>query len=418
MLVYLYGGADSFNILVPRSGCTGRNLFNDYTAARGSLALASNQLLGIGDSNGQQACTGFGVNANMPNLHALYQAGDASFIANIGQLDEPLTAPQVRSGQKSVPIGTFGHNTATTAAKRVLTASGGTGSHGVAGRIADELAQQGLAVTAMSFAHSEGAELLNPAVTTTPAPEMLGPEGATLLRPTSERDGDLLREMLAARRYSALGADVLSDQMHRALDRSDLFSTAFGDVSLTQAWSTSDFEQQMASAVQLMGSRAAIGADRAIAYVELRGFDTHSDPGAATFTRLIGEVDRALGKFAAEMAALGLSDRVLLASSSDFGRTYTSNGRGTDHAHGGIQFLAGGAVRGGRIWGDYPRDAAVPAATNAGQGRFVPTVPWEGMWSPIAEWLGVTQPEALARVLPNKANFGQAQILTAAQLFQ
>ena len=54
------------------------------------------------------------------------------------------------------------------------------------------------------------------------------------------------------------------------------------------------------------------------------------------------------------MKAMGVWDQVALQSLYEFGRTMTSNGRGTDHGWGGNHFVIGGAVRGGVMHGTYP----------------------------------------------------------------
>ena len=56
------------------------------------------------------------------------------------------------------------------------------------------------------------------------------------------------------------------------------------------------------------------------------------------------EINKALEAFVTEMRVHGVWDQVALATLSDFGRTLTSNGRGTDHAWGGIP-----------IWGMEPQ---------------------------------------------------------------
>ena len=94
-----------------------------------------------------------------------------------------------------------------------------------------------------------------------------------------------------------------------------------------------------------------------------------------------------------------------IATLSDFGRTLTSNGRGTDHAWGGNHVVMGGEVRGGQILGAYPSTLAESDANplNIGRGRLIPTTPWEGVWRPIAQWFGVDEPAALS--LPVLSSF-------------
>ncbi len=77
---------------------------------------------------------------------------------------------------------------------------------------------------------------------------------------------------------------------------------------------------------------------------------------------------------------------------SDFGRTLTSNGDGSDHAWGGIQLVVGGAVRGGQIYGDYPL-LQIGSAQDVGGGRFIPTVSADQYAATLASWFGVTEPD-------------------------
>lgn len=92
-----------------------------------------------------------------------------------------------------------------------------------------------------------------------------------------------------------------------------------------------------------------------LAFAALGGWDTHVEQGGAA-GRLANRL-HALGDGLAVLAQ-GLGgvwrDTVVVVL-SEFGRTLRENGdRGTDHGHGNAIWLAGGAVRGGRVWGDWP----------------------------------------------------------------
>ena len=102
----------------------------------------------------------------------------------------------------------------------------------------------------------------------------------------------------------------------------------------------------------VVAARGTLGSNRDVFFVELIGFDTHSDMDA-TLSGLLGDVNDALGSFVAEMKAQGTWGNVTIVSASDFGRTLTSNGLGTDHAWGGNHFVAGGSVKGGQVFGQY-----------------------------------------------------------------
>lgn len=89
-----------------------------------------------------------------------------------------------------------------------------------------------------------------------------------------------------------------------------------------------------------------------IGFVEDTGWDTHGNQAPA-LTRKFNELDAGLRAYA--QGAGETWKRSVVAIVTEFGRTAKANGTGgTDHGTGGIAFLAGGAVRGGRIAGDWP----------------------------------------------------------------
>merc|ERR1712224_914652 len=97
----------------------------------------------------------------------------------------------------------------------------------------------------------------------------------------------------------------------------------------------------------------------------------------------------ALGAFEDEMKKQGMWENVTVVVVSEFGRTITTNGRGTDHGWGGHAFIAGGGLDGGRILGTYPSNLGDDSELSAKRGRVIPTTPWEGLWKGVAEWYGV-----------------------------
>jgi uncharacterized protein (DUF1501 family) len=89
-----------------------------------------------------------------------------------------------------------------------------------------------------------------------------------------------------------------------------------------------------------------------IAFVEDTGWDTHANE-AAILARKLTELDAALRTFHEAIGAAWKNTVVAIVT--EFGRTAAINGTGgTDHGSGGVMFLAGGAVRGGRVAGDWP----------------------------------------------------------------
>jgi len=95
---------------------------------------------------------------------------------------------------------------------------------------------------------------------------------------------------------------------------------------------------------------------------------------------------------------------------SDFGRTLTSNGRGSDHGWAGHHMVMGGAVNGGQIYGNYPLLSA-NSPLDVGRGVYIPTLSVERYFAELALWLGVA-PGELDTVLPNVRNFYSPESVT------
>ncbi|MGB6357082.1 MAG: DUF1501 domain-containing protein [Steroidobacteraceae bacterium] len=92
-----------------------------------------------------------------------------------------------------------------------------------------------------------------------------------------------------------------------------------------------------------------------VAVIEASGWDTHANQGGAkgALAQRLAGLDKALRALAEELGPLWPQTAVLVVT--EFGRTAAMNGtRGTDHGTGGCAFLAGGAVRGGRVIADWP----------------------------------------------------------------
>lgn len=143
VLIYLDGGLDSFNVLVPHSNCHAQDMYAQYAAARGAtLALpkASLRPISIASVNHTLPCSTWGVHPELLIVQQLFQAGDAAFIANIGSLIEPLSLAEYKRAYKRIPTQLYSHNTQTKQAQSVHPQY--SASHGVLGRMVDALRSQ------------------------------------------------------------------------------------------------------------------------------------------------------------------------------------------------------------------------------------------------------------------------------------
>merc|ERR1719361_3135879 len=110
------------------------------------------------------------------------------------------------------------------------------------------------------------------------------------------------------------------------------------------------------------------------------------------------------------MKAQGIWSDTVFVTQSDFARTLDPNGNlGSDHAWAGQHFVLSGAVKGGRVYNDFPESLAAGNMADVGRGRLIPRYPYESFMVPIARWLGVEEPQ-LDSVFPNLANFNSSFI--------
>jgi len=169
--------------------------------------------------------------------------------------------------------------------------------------------------------------------------------------------------------------------------------------------------KQFMQVARLIATRAARKAERDFFYVRIGGFDTH-DNNNEILEEKFTEISDALEGFVAELKGQDIFDSTVVVTSSEFGRTLTSNGLGTDHAWAGNHFVLGGGISGGTIFNDFPESLLEGNNQDAGRGRLIPKYPWEGVMAPIAEWMGADPNSGqFAIVFPNIANFDSSEHL-------
>jgi uncharacterized protein (DUF1501 family) len=113
------------------------------------------------------------------------------------------------------------------------------------------------------------------------------------------------------------------------------------------AISSKSFETEARRIAKLMREKYSIG------FIDIGGWDTHVGQGNATgyLAGRLDELGLGLAAYAQEMGPEW--GRTVVVVMSEFGRTFRENGnRGTDHGHGTVFWVLGGAIRGGRIAGE------------------------------------------------------------------
>lgn len=395
--VFLFGGNDSFNMLVPRSDAE----YGVYAASRQNLAVPQADLLPIQPlaSDGVD----YGVHPAMPEIQGLFESGRAAFVTNVGPLIQPVTKAAIQSGSAVLPPQLFSHNDQQ---DQWHSLKGNTQTAtGWAGRIADlirlEVTGQQLATNASLF----GNTLFQSASET--VAYVMGPQGPVPFEGFGD-SGIFLEQRRAFERiiggnYGSIYERGFADVQRRAVAAADRVGGAIASApELATAFPATQLGEQLRTVARLIAVRDELAMERQIFFVAAGGFDTHDDQ-AELQPGLLAGVSQAVSAFHAATTELGVADSVTTFTQSDFGRTLTSNGDGTDHGWGGIQLVAGDAVRGRELYGGYPL-LEIDGPDDVGGGRMIPSVSADQYAATLTRWFGIPD-EDLSLVAPHIDNF-------------
>jgi uncharacterized protein (DUF1501 family) len=184
----------------------------------------------------------------------------------------------------------------------------------------------------------------------------------------------------------------------------DLFPNARN----TPGGSLTSIASQLHMILRLIYAQSALGMKRQIFFSSLGGWDTH-DNQLVDHAALLKRLSDAVHDFYRATVTLGLAHKVTLFTASDFNRTYSSNAKGSDHAWGGHQFVVGGSVQGGRLYGRMPILQAGGPDDTGSRGSWIPTTSTDEYAATLARWFGV-DPGNMHLVLPNIARFANPNL--------
>jgi len=393
------GGMDSYNMLIPKSD----DIYNDYADTRTNLAIPQDDIIGLNPitSDGND----YGLHPSMIKTKDLFDQGKVAFLSNVGSLVEPTTKTDYEQGSTDLPLGLFSHSDQQMHWQTGLPQN--RNNIGWGGKLADligdmnsnqnismnislsgnNIYQSGNNTTEYSI-HRENGSL------------GIGGYGTTSVFNTLRSEG--IDNMLDIQYQDVFRKSYL-ETIKNAKDSHEEFSAAIDAVTpFAEPFEDTIISNSMHMIAKTIAARDTLGMSRQIFFVNFGGWD-HHDEILERQELMLTEFDNALNSFNSAMEELNTSECVTTFNISEFGRTLTSNGDGTDHAWGGNVLVMGGAVNGKDIYGMYP-SLALDSAQEIGGGVLVPTTSADEYFAELAQWFGVSNTD-LPIILPNVGNF-------------
>ena len=403
VFIMLNGGNDSYNMLIPR----GNPEYAEYATTRSNLAIpqsGAGSILPINPitTDGRE----FGLHPNMGDMKQLFETNKLAFLSNVGTLVEPIsnTTDFLNPAIKK-PLGLLSHSD-----QQQQWHSGRPHERtnvGWGGRVADLIQSMNTNENISMNISLKGNNIFQYGQEV--IPYVINNEGSIGIIDYGDEDP-----------YNVLKTAALNSMMER--DYNDVYKNTYINTIKSSNESSIEFQiaidaiadfttvkpenNELANQLHMVGktiaARNSLGFSRQIFFVEIDGFDNH-DELLINHGNLMTQVNDALNYFNNLTDEISVSDKVTTFSISEFGRTLTSNGNGTDHAWGGNAFIMGGSVIGKDMYGNYP-SLDLSNDLNVQDGRLIPTTSVDMYMAELAQWFGVSNTD-LDMIFPNLYRF-------------
>jgi uncharacterized protein (DUF1501 family) len=417
--LYLAGGNDSANMVI----ATDTPSWAGYQAARGgSIAFGEAALLPTSiipthtkvDAVGTRS---FALHPGMALLKDLFDAERAAIVANVGTLIDPIADKVAyRDNVIRKPASLFSHSDQTT---QWLSADTAKPIYGWGGRMSDNLLLSNSKANLSNISLTgnsvflAGESINQYQVNSNGSVRPIG--GITNLFGTNSSPLQaIITNTSASNVFEKDHAAVVQRALAAQADINSVMQATLSTVTAPTEYNT--LATQLQTVARIIAGQTMLGAHRQVFFVNVGGFDTHNGQISAhgdLMTRLahaISYFDGVLATLEIDGIKSDIRSKVTLFTASDFGRTFASNGSGTDHGWGGHHLVVGGAVRGKEIYGDFPQTAVTNTSTgidnprDIGSGSLIPSISVDQYAATLAKWFGLTTDE-IQLVFPNLANF-------------
>lgn len=437
--VYLSGGNDAWNMLVPFD----TTRYNVYATSRSGIYDAGSNPGGLGlalptgaqiaaqkiiDGNDANSATNqYFLHAAMPEMTTLFNQGHLAFVVNAGSLTRPITMADYIASSANYPAQLYSHADQTNQWQQAFAAQGITQGWG---GLCGDLLKPGNGTPELSPCISiAGANRFQIGAST--IPYQMSSSGLTSLNgvcnpstcsgvSTSSVRNTALQTLLGDT-YANAFAGEYATVFKRGRDLYDTLAVGLGGTTLTTTFpSGNSLASQLQTVAKMIKlSSAQNYATRQIYFVNLGGFDLHAGmmTGGGNHASLLTTLSQALKAFWDSMGPsdVDAQDKVTLFTMSEFARTLQSNGSGSDHAWGTLQMVLGGAVNGGRLYSNgggsiqgFP-DQSLTAPNNFKRGQMIPGIGVEQYAATLAQWMGISTSDCNT-IFPNLTQFGSSNL--------
>ena len=396
--IMLGGGNDSYNMVVPADN----EHYSVYKRTRSNQALAQNSLLPLQPATYNEKNLGF--HPAMTELKGLFDQGKLAVICNVGTLVQPTDKNGYENGAQ-LPFGLFSHSDQDKSWQTSVPQTNAPTGWG--GRLADLVqsanSNQNISMN-ISLSGKNLFQLGQESAEYSILPTGTGSIGITGYNGTSTFDQIRTAgvKSLMEQQYQDIFKQTYAEIIQASQNTHELFSSAVGNSQLSTAFSNSDLSQRLQMVARTMKVRQQLGAKRQTFFVRFDGWD-HHDELLNNQNQMLGILSKAMSEFQEALVELSLEDCVTTFTISDFARTLTSNGNGTDHAWGGNVLVMGNQVRGKEVYGSYP-NLALNTSIELGGGVLIPKLSTDEYFAELALWYGVSRGE-LVTLFPNIGNF-------------